>query len=128
MGVTCVQNSTRNGLFWTGSYDETLRLWDSRAVKSPVYEHKVHGGIWRINQFENYLGMAQCYFGLEYLRLDSSLNVENQLASLPNDPENHLSHNSIVYGIDTFRVNNLLFGLSCSFYDKAALIFQIPET
>ncbi|KAJ1609233.1 hypothetical protein OIY81_2428 [Cryptosporidium canis] len=127
MGVTCIQKSSKCDQFWTGCYDETLRLWDSRRLNAPLYEHKVHGGIWRISQFEGYLGMALCYFGLEYLQLDSNQRVEKQAISLPNCPQNELSHHSIVYGIDTFRKNNLLYGLSCSFYDKTALLFQIQE-
>ncbi|CAD98319.1 WD40 repeat protein [Cryptosporidium parvum] len=127
MGVTCIQKSNRNHQFWSGSYDETLRFWDFRMINSPIYEHKTNGGIWRINQFEDYLGMAQCYYGLEYLKLDPNLNVEKQYISVPNDSESQFSHNSIVYGIDTFRMNNTLFGFSCSFYDKTALIFQILE-
>lgn len=127
MGVTCIQKSDKDHLFWSGSYDETLRLWDSRIMNFPIYEYKVHGGIWRINQFEDYLGMAQCYYGFEYLKLDPNLKIEKQYVSLPNDSEIEFSHNSIVYGIDTFRMDNILFGLSCSFYDKTALIFQILE-
>ncbi|KAH8582322.1 WD domain [Cryptosporidium sp. chipmunk genotype I] len=127
MGVTCIQKSNRKHQFWSGSYDETLRFWDFRMLNSPIYEYRANGGIWRLNQFEDYLGMAQCYYGLEYLKLDSNLNIEKQLVSVPNNSENEFSHNSIVYGIDTFRVSNTLFSLSCSFYDKTAFIFQILE-
>ncbi|KAF7456879.1 hypothetical protein HWI79_2577 [Cryptosporidium felis] len=127
MGVTCIQKSPKSQLFWTGSYDETLRLWDSRMVNSPVYQHKVQGGIWRINPFEDLLGLAQCYFGFEYFKLDSNLGIHRQVISHPNSPSCEISHKSIVYGIDTFRIGKSLFGLTCSFYDKTSLAFQILE-
>ncbi|KAG7203923.1 hypothetical protein KM043_016943 [Ampulex compressa] len=46
-GVTSMHsNATREFMLVTGSYDDTLRLWDTRNFKRPVSQKNLGGGIW----------------------------------------------------------------------------------
>eukprot|EP00056_Hartaetosiga_gracilis_P022378 m.29988 g.29988 ORF g.29988 m.29988 type:complete len:346 (+) comp9609_c0_seq7:62-1099(+) len=49
MGVTSAHSSMhREHVLVTGSYDEEVRVWDTRNLKRPAYECNVGGGIWRL--------------------------------------------------------------------------------
>jgi hypothetical protein len=51
-GVTCIAprpgSSGGGALVATGSYDGSLRLWDSRAMAAPLAALPLGGGVWRV--------------------------------------------------------------------------------
>ena len=48
-GVCCLSpHPTREHLLASGSYDESVRLWDMRQLRSPLGEHGCGGGVWRL--------------------------------------------------------------------------------
>ncbi|CAK9834201.1 Diphthine methyltransferase [Anthophora retusa] len=65
-GVTSIHsNVTREFLLSSGSYDEMLRLWDTRNFKQPISEINLGGGIWRLKWdpfLQRYL-LAACMYG-----------------------------------------------------------------
>lgn len=49
MGVCSIQNHpTREHILATGSYDEAMRIWDTRQMKEPIITHAMGGGAWRV--------------------------------------------------------------------------------
>ena len=48
-GVCCVHSSPHEeNVLFTGSYDEMVRVWDTRRLKSPMSTVSAGGGVWRI--------------------------------------------------------------------------------
>ncbi len=51
MGVCSIaSHPTRSHVLATGSYDESLRIWDTRSLRKPLLmqEHALGGGVWRV--------------------------------------------------------------------------------
>ncbi|GFU30005.1 diphthine methyltransferase [Nephila pilipes] len=140
MGVTSISKSKLNEhLLVTGSYDETVCLWDVRSMKIPVSEISLNGGIWRLKWHPfnpAYLLSASMHNGFHILSIDNcNLKLE----------AHYDKHESLAYGVDwcfqSKQVENqdiqkdletqLLKGnvyshiASCSFYDKLMHIWKI---
>lgn len=96
MGVTsAIKNRDNEHLLATGSYDEYVRIWDTRRMKYPVHEVHVGGGIWRIKWHPfstKYILVAAMHHGFHILQLDYTLGV-NVIAS-------YNEHKSLAYGVD----------------------------
>ncbi|GBP39868.1 Diphthine methyltransferase [Eumeta japonica] len=77
----------------TGSYDENIRLWDTRNLKAPITEANVNGGVWRLkwHPTKNDTILAACMYG--GFRI---LKTANDLESVAE----YMDHESIAYGAD----------------------------
>ncbi|KZC11805.1 PREDICTED: diphthine methyltransferase [Dufourea novaeangliae] len=128
-GVTSLHsNVLREFSLSSGSYDETLRLWDTRNFKRPVSEIHLGGGIWRLKWdpfARNYLLAACMYVGFRIVDCEKTetLSVIGE----------YNEHESIAYGCDWSVLNspeitknilktetrNVCLISTCSFYDHA---------
>jgi diphthine methyl ester acylhydrolase len=125
---------THPHLMCTGSYDESIRLWDARFPRHPLIECPVEGGVWRLkwNPHDPSLLLAACmYNGFKVLRLDAgSLSSTDTLTpeAVNLTPIHHYQgHGSIAYGADWFH-HPPLRGLvgTCSFYDHLLHVWRSP--
>lgn len=124
-GVTSFLSFSENCLI-SGSYDEYLRIFDTRSWRQPVAELQLFGGIWRIKSSKcdrNLLLCACMYKNFSLCRINSDLNELNLVAE-------YTQHESICYGAD-WAPNKLINGgqvmITCSFYDKKLCISSVQE-
>lgn len=116
----------------TGSYDEQLRIFDTRKMRAPVSEVALGGGIWRIKrcpQRPDWLLCANMYHNF------SVVQVADGFAEMEVVGE-YFEHKSICYGAD-WRVEeeNERDGdaprehlmATCSFYDHKLCVAKITE-
>ncbi|XP_034935235.1 diphthine methyltransferase [Chelonus insularis] len=121
-GVTSLHsNSSQEFCLASGSYDEKLRLWDTRNFRRPVSEITLGGGVWRLkwDPFYNphrYL-LAACMYG--GFRLIDCQNQEN-----PKIIEEYNEHKSIAYGCDWcyFPSDQIIKKLQFEEYQKPVLV------
>ncbi|KAL0840927.1 hypothetical protein ABMA28_014723 [Loxostege sticticalis] len=93
----------------TGSYDEKVRLWDTRSLKRPITETDVGGGVWRLkfHPYRSDIVLAACmYGGFRILRVGDEVTVVCE----------YMEHESIAYGADWMFDEEPLVA-TCSFYD-----------
>ncbi|XP_031476769.1 uncharacterized protein LOC116248241 isoform X2 [Nymphaea colorata] len=123
MGVCCIQKNPMNtNLLLTGSYDESLRLWDMRATSRPILEQQISlgGGVWKFKHHPSIPGLvlAACmHNGFAIVRIK-----EDGMELL----ENYQKHESLAYGADWHHGKVQLKGetgagslvATCSFYDR----------
>jgi diphthamide biosynthesis protein 7 len=99
-------------LIITGSYDEKLRTIDIRNMKELVNETRMNGSIWDFKQEmfkgEHLLFLTCVYDGFKIFDY-GKLKILREINDL---------HDSIVYGVDTKRINDDILVTSCSFYDN----------
>jgi len=121
-GVTCVSPSPHDDtIIATGSYDDHVRLWDVRALKSPVSELNVGGGVWRCRWHPTRRALACAAMGGGAALVDAN---DNALRL----DYTYAEHGSIVYGADWMRVNDEKEVLvTCSFYDKMVRCWSAPS-
>ncbi|XP_033177917.1 diphthine methyltransferase [Bombus impatiens] len=93
-GVTSIHsNAAREFLLSSGSYDEILRLWDTRNLKQPISNINLGGGIWRLkwDPFKwKYLFAACMYSGFRI--------VDCENTEIPSVIGEYNEHESIAYG------------------------------
>ena len=118
-GVTSLLNLQQNILV-TGSYDEKLRIFDTRQFKQPITEINLGGGIWRIkpsSKSPNILLVACMY--LNFSIVDIKYEVENKDQFKLKLVGELNEHDSICYGCDWSTVvkQDYQYFATCSFYD-----------
>jgi diphthine methyl ester acylhydrolase len=141
MGICSIVSDDRNDQqFFTGSFDEYLRLWDKRQLNEPLKMIKLGGGVWKIKPYPNNKDILlcacmqngfvivdmktstiQCHYqqhgslayGCDWQRMDSV----NQLTDLLDDCMNVESNENHTNSFDCLIA-------SCSFYDKTIHVWQ----
>lgn len=118
-GVTSLLNLEENILV-TGSYDEKLRVFDTRQFKQPTHEINLGGGIWRIkpsSKNHNILLVACMY--LNFSIVDIKYEVESQEKFHLKLVGDFTEHQSICYGCDwsPSHDKDYEYFSTCSFYD-----------
>ncbi|XP_043599066.1 diphthine methyltransferase [Bombus pyrosoma] len=126
-GVTSIHsNAAREFLLSSGSYDEILRLWDTRNLKQPISNINLGGGIWRLkwDPFKRKYLLAACmYSGFRI--------VDCENTEIPSVIGEYNEHESIAYGCDWSYLNSeeisgqileketqyAFLITTCSFYD-----------
>ncbi|KAH6583931.1 hypothetical protein BASA60_001156 [Batrachochytrium salamandrivorans] len=105
----------------TGSYDESIYIWDTRSIKRPVSTIPTGGGVWRLkwHPTDPQLLLSACmYNGFHIYR------VASQDAPKIDHIQEYMGHKSIAYGADWSYSGGIqgstecrsIVG-TCSFYD-----------
>ena len=106
----------------SGSYDEILRVWDTRNTKYPRLTYNAGGGIWRIRQpcdlsKKDIFGLACMHNGFQIIK-----ETEKECELITEYKE----HESLAYGLDFRSQNGSTLQLaSCSFYDHLLKIWNV---
>lgn len=124
-GVTSIFSFSEHCLI-TGSYDEYLRIFDTRNWRTPVTDLQLFGGVWRIKPSKcdrNVLLCACMYKNFSVCRVNDERNALKLVAEFN-------EHESICYGAD-WAPNRLCNGgqvmITCSFYDKKLCISSVHD-
>ena len=125
MGVCSMHCSLhRDNILATGSYDENIRLWDTRCIrKSPLSSSNVGGGVWRLKwspHDKNLLVAACMHNGVSVIDC-SDIETDSHSTVVK-----YSVHNSLSYGVDwcfESSQDNLL--ASCSFYDHKLCVWRM---
>ncbi|XP_017116298.1 diphthine methyltransferase [Drosophila elegans] len=125
-GVTCLLSHPRHeNHLLTGSYDEQLRLFDTRAMKRTLAELDLGGGIWRLKPHPVHpnLILAACMYTNFSL---VQLGADDPGLSLLGAYE---EHKSICYGADWSpscgKDDGALTMATCSFYDHKLCLSRV---
>ncbi|XP_012271683.1 diphthine methyltransferase [Orussus abietinus] len=117
-GVTSIRSDPfREFSLTTGSYDETLRFWDTRKLRAPLGETVLGGGIWRIkwDPFDRERLLTACMYGGFKV-------VDCKRPEVPIVHKECLEHGSIAYGcdwsfIEPEKSSHEALIVTCSFYN-----------
>ncbi|XP_063981536.1 diphthine methyltransferase [Diachasmimorpha longicaudata] len=127
-GVTSLHsNAESEFILASGSYDEILRLWDTRQMRRPISETNLSGGIWRLkwDPFHHKYLFAACMYS-NFKIIDCQHQHNPEIVGELNE------HESIAYGCDWSSLaddevaNKIVLGncesrtaiaATCSFYD-----------
>ncbi|KAJ4782557.1 Transducin/WD40 repeat-like superfamily protein [Rhynchospora pubera] len=126
MGVCCISQSTSNpNMLLTGSYDESLRVWDIRSSSKPLTEKSIclGGGVWRIkpHPYISDIVIAACmHNGFSVVKVGGE---REEVLVL----ERYEKHGSLAYGVDWMKGENARndsIVASCSFYDRLLRVWK----
>ncbi|XP_067638768.1 diphthine methyltransferase [Eurosta solidaginis] len=129
-GVTSLlSHSMREHLLLTGSYDEHLRIFDTRSMKAPLEQLNLGGGIWRLkaDPFQGDRILAACMY-----HNFSIVQLANEELIVPTIVGEYFAHKSICYGADWCRnikcnENQDFYIATCSFYDHKLNVAHVKD-
>ncbi|KAF9526455.1 WD-40 repeat-containing protein [Crepidotus variabilis] len=141
-GVTTIQNHPHiEHLVVVGSYDNTIRLFDTRKMVTPLVSTDVGGGVWRAKWHpsparKNDLLLACMHDGFKTIHFSSSTPADSPTTLEKNtqfsESEGHIvkhytAHESLAYGADWSHApalgNRQTIVGCCSFYDHKMSLF-----
>ena len=130
-GVTAVSyHPTQEHMFAVGSYDEVVRLYDVRSLKSPLGRVNVGGGVWRIRWHPSHDGSLLVGAMHGGCRIVDAGDFEN-----PQIVSKFTKHESMAYGADWLVGEEAEgsgnddgaasdYAASCSFYDRRVCLWR----
>ncbi|KND04073.1 uncharacterized protein SPPG_01515 [Spizellomyces punctatus DAOM BR117] len=136
-GVCSIQSHPhRQHILATGSYDESIMIWDTRKMRTPLLEHHTGGGVWRLKWHPTDPGqlLAACmHNGFHILNVDTDATRCETVCS-------YMEHTSLAYGAD-WCYSNLKPKLeetsvrksakdtlgTCSFYDHIFHVWDVAQ-
>ncbi|KAI8909127.1 WD repeat-containing protein 85-like protein [Gorgonomyces haynaldii] len=108
-GVTIISSHPKlEHTLATGSYDDHLRIWDTRNMKQELSSFNTGGGVWRLKwhpRDPNIVLAACMYNGFHIFDIQDQITLKYS----------HMEHQSIAYGADWCLLDNIIG--TCSFYD-----------
>ncbi|KAI5855382.1 WD40-repeat-containing domain protein [Tricharina praecox] len=114
-GVTAVMARGADEL-WSGSYDETLRVWDLRGRMRAVEEKGLGGGVWRLHEMVGGRVLASCMHAGARVVERGGTGVQIVARWEENESMNYGGHvHPDAPGVVA----------SCSFYDKKVAIWNV---
>ncbi|KAJ2457625.1 hypothetical protein GGF42_002568 [Coemansia sp. RSA 2424] len=137
-------NFHRQHMVATGGYDDTVMIWDMRAMRAPVSEFNVGGGVWRLKwhpKEPTQLLVGAMYGGFHIFDVAVDGMQPLECAPLPDlatsaavkvaKQTSFMKHESIAYGADwrqacDDRSAGWLVG-TCSFYDHLVHLWRRPS-
>ena len=134
-GVTAVSyHPTQEHMFAVGSYDEVVRLYDVRNLKSPLGRANVGGGVWRIRWHPSHNGRMLVGAMHGGCRIVDAGDFEN-----PQIVSKFTKHESMAYGADWLVGEEAEgsgnddgaasdYAASCSFYDRRVCLWRSKLT
>lgn len=131
-GVTALLSFDDNEfMLATGSYDDSLRFFDTRNFRRPLCEMNLGGGIWRIKQNRqqrDLLLVACMYHNFSVVEIGETFDRFQLVGQ-------YFEHDSICYGADWCRLpgkgsdelQNVSVMATCSFYDHKLNISSVTR-
>ena len=122
MGVTSMVASARSSnVLVTGSYDEHVRMWDVRNLRSETSSYSVGGGVWRLKpkpEDEDVMLVAAMHDGF---KIAQNCEIVQEFRE----------HESLAYGADwvadfQFEDTQQSMIATCSFYDCLFKTWSLP--
>jgi diphthamide biosynthesis protein 7 len=140
MGITTIQHHrTREHIIAVGSYDENIRIFDTRMMKkTPLTSVSVGSGVWRVKwnpnpKYQDLLAVAKmrsgfgCYsLNMNSTDTDSTSWALKELVEFRNSEIENCSK-SLAYGIDwnPSLTPSPLLTVTCSFYDSKIDLWNV---
>jgi len=130
-GVTTIQSHPHiEHLVAVGSYDEKVRLFDTRVPLRPLQEAHVGGGVWRVKWHpsgdrRNDLLVACMHDGFKVIQFDPGL--PDVVSTRSQVLHRFDRHESLAYGVDwsfDSRGDDVSLVASCSFYDRTLHLWR----
>ncbi|TFK77092.1 WD-40 repeat-containing protein [Pluteus cervinus] len=129
-GVTTIQSHPHvESLLAVGSYDNTVRLFDTRQLLRPLSQVDVGGGVWRVKWHPSAkrlddLLVACMHDGFKIVRFDSPPDGRPSSGDVI---QRFDDHTSLAYGVDWSYASDdtgATLIASCSFYDHSLHVWR----
>lgn len=125
-GVCSIQSNPLSPyIIATGSYDEQIRVWDSRCIRrTPLAQVGTKGGIWRIKWHKSKkdkMVVASMYGGFDVIDFGKDFVPKQQTTF-------NIEEGALAYGVDWLcNENNCDTIASCTFYNRKLFFGSVND-